>query len=68
MVSITGFRREGGPWWRMDEEHRERGYTLEQIKRALREADLRELACWGNLREMSEPKPDSGGVFFVARR
>jgi len=50
-----------------DEVHRERGYTLEQIKQALREADLCELACWGNLREMSEPKPDSGRVWFVCR-
>jgi len=64
-MRITGFYREGEIWHRFDEVHRERGYTLEQIKQALREAGLRELACWGNLREMSEPKPDSGRVWFV---
>jgi len=64
-VRITGFFRERNVWHRIDEVHRERGYPLEQIKRALGEAGLRELACWGNLREMSEPKPDSGRVWFV---
>lgn len=67
-LRITGFRREGEFWRRMDEEHKERGYTLEQIKDALGEAGLKELACWGSLREMSEPKPDSGRVWFVARK
>jgi len=65
---ITGFKREGDLWRRIDEEHKERGYTLEQIRKALRRAGLQELACWGNLKEMSEPKPDSGRVWFVARR
>lgn len=67
-VRITGFVREGELWRRIDEEHRERGYTLEQIREALERAGLRELACWGNLKEMSEPQPDSGRVFFIARR
>lgn len=67
-VKITGFRQEGGSWQRIDEEHQERRYTLEKIKEALKCAGLHELACWGSLKEMSEPKPDSGRVFFVARR
>jgi len=50
----------------MGEEHRERGYTLEEIREALKQAGLEELACWGSLREMTEPKPDSGRVWFVA--
>lgn len=67
-LRITGFRREGELWLRMDEEHKERGYTLEQIKEALKQANLCELACWGNLKEMSEPNPDSGRVWFVTKK
>jgi SAM-dependent methyltransferase len=67
-MRITGFVREGENWRRINEEHRERGYTLEEIREALKHTSLEELACWGSLREMSEPKPDSGRVWFVARR
>ena len=62
-LRITGFLREGERWRRIDEEHKERGCTLEEIREALQGAGLVELACWGNLREMSEPKPDSPRVF-----
>lgn len=67
-LRITGFVREGEAWRRIDEEHCERGYTLAEIRKALSVARLKELACFGNLREMSEPKPDSGRVWFIARR
>jgi len=68
IVRITGFYREGEVWHRIDEVHRERAYTLAQIREALRKASLEELACWGSLREMKPPAPDSGRVWFVARR
>ncbi|MBM4464041.1 MAG: class I SAM-dependent methyltransferase [Chloroflexi bacterium] len=67
-MRITGFAREGNRWSRMDEEHRERGYTLEEIRQCLRKAGFQELACWGSLEEMSEPKPDSGRVWFVMKK
>ncbi|MEM1684425.1 MAG: class I SAM-dependent methyltransferase [Thermosphaera sp.] len=67
-LKITGFVREGELWRRIDEEHCERGYTLSEIRKALSAAGLEEIACFGNLREMSEPKPDSGRVWFVAQR
>ncbi len=65
---VTGFMREGNRWTRMDEVHRERGYTLEEIRQCLAEAGFQELACWGDLEEMSEPKPDSGRVWFVVKK
>lgn len=52
----------------MDEEHRERGYTLAEIRQCLKGAGLRELACWGSLQDMSKPKPDSERVWFVMRK
>lgn len=67
-LRITAFVREGTQWRRIDEEHRERGYPLMDIERALAEARLRRLACWGNPREMSPPQSDSGRIFVIAQR
>jgi len=65
---ILGFAKEGDRWIRMDEEHKERGYTLEEIRQCSQEVGLQELACWGNLEEMSEPRPNSGRVWFVMQK
>ena len=65
---ISGFAKEGDRWIRMDEEHKERGYTLEEIRQCSQEVDFQELACWGNLEEMSEPRPNSGRVWFVMQK
>ena len=67
-LRITGFIKEGNGWTRIDEEHKERGYSLEEIRQCLKKAGLKELACWGNLRKLSEPEPDSGRVWFVMKK
>lgn len=67
-MRIMGFVKEGDGWTRMDEEHKERGYTLQEIKQCLQEAGLQELACWGSLQDMSEPRPDSDRVWFVMQK
>jgi ubiquinone/menaquinone biosynthesis C-methylase UbiE len=67
-LRITGFVKEGDRWARMEEVHKERGYTLKDIRQCLKEVGFQELACWGNLVEMSEPKPDSGRVWFVMQK
>jgi len=67
-LRITGFMKERKGWTRMDEEHKERGYSLEEISQCLKKAGLEQLACWGNLQEMSEPKPDSGRVWFIVQK
>ena len=65
---ITGFAKEGGRWRRMDEEHKERGYTVEEIRECSQAVGFRELACWGSLEEMSELRPNSGRVWFVMQK
>ena len=65
---ISGFAKEGDRWIRMDEEHKERGYTLEEIRQCSKAVDFQELACWENLEEMSEPRPNSGRVWFVMQK
>jgi ubiquinone/menaquinone biosynthesis C-methylase UbiE len=67
-LHITGFARENDQWVRMNEVHRERGYTLKEIRQCLKRAGLRELACWASLDKMDRPRRSTPRVWFVARR
>jgi SAM-dependent methyltransferase len=67
-LHITGFVRENQRWLRIDELHRERGYSLKEIRQCLKKADLRELACWASLDKMEKPKQNTARVWFVARK
>ena len=67
-LHITGFTRENERWVRIDEVHKERGYTLREIRQCLKRADLRELACWASLDRMERPKRNTARVWFVARK
>ncbi len=67
-VKITGFRRQGRLWTRVEETHKERGYTLKKIRECLNKAELKERACWGDIRRMSKPKRTSGRVWFVVQK
>ncbi len=59
---------ERGRWRRVDVVHRERGYTLKEVRAALSEGGLEVLASYGNFRKRRAPTPTSGRVWFVARR
>jgi len=67
-LRITGFSRQGQAWVRMDESHRQRGYTLDEVRACFQQVGWQELACWDSLQEMSEPGPESGRVWFVLRK
>ena len=67
-LHITGFARENERWLRVDEVHKERGYTLKEIRRCLKKAGLRELACWANLDKMEKPGRSAVRVWFVASK
>ena len=64
-LHLTGFRKTGDSWRRMDEKHQERGYTLAQIDDCLDQAGLYKLACWGSFQDRNEPQPDSSRVWYV---
>lgn len=68
ILRITGFIKHENGWMRMDEEHKERGYTLEEIRKCLKKTGLQELACLGSLQEMSEPKEKSSRIWFVVQK
>ncbi len=65
---ITGFAKEGDRWIRVDEEHKERGYSLQEIRQCSQAVGFVELACWGSLEQMSELRPNSGRVWFVMQK
>ncbi|KPU63358.1 hypothetical protein EP1X_03185 [Thermococcus sp. EP1] len=67
-LKITGFIKEGETWTRIDEEHKEKAYTLREIRECLKRVGFKELACWGSIKDMSEPQPNSGRVFFVVQK
>ena len=67
-MRITGFVKDGTTWRRIDEEHRERAYSQVEIRKLLASAGFQVLACWGSLSDMSEATPESGRVWYVAKK
>jgi len=67
-LRITGFRREGPLWKRMDEVHFERAYTVAAVRRYLVGAGLSVLGCFDSLDRRTPAMSDSPCVWFVARK
>ncbi len=66
---ITAFVKENDQWHRrVDEIHKERGYTLQEIQECLNDTGLQELACWGNIEDQGPLKKESRRVFFVTQK
>jgi SAM-dependent methyltransferase len=68
VMRITGFVKDGPAWRRIDEEHRERAYSQGEIRKLLASAGFQVLACWGSFSDMSEATPESGRVWYVAKK
>lgn len=51
---------------RMEESHVQRAYSVEKIKKLLKQAGLEFVAVYGECTK-SAPKPDDGRIYFVAR-
>lgn len=66
-MRITGFLKEGDLWSRVDEEHRERGYSQREIRSLLEDSGFQVLAVWGSFRDMSDAGPESGRVWYAAK-
>lgn len=61
------FQEADGRWTREQEEHRERGWSIERLERLLAEAGFAEVRCFGEDRT-SPPAETDSRVFFVCRR
>lgn len=66
--NMTGFMQGEKDWRRMDEVHQERGYHLEEIRGCLSYAGFQEVACFGNIADMSGPAPDAKRLWFVLKK
>jgi ubiquinone/menaquinone biosynthesis C-methylase UbiE len=64
---IGGFIRQDGSWTEVREDHFERAYSLSEIRALLVSAGFQEVACWGSIDQMTEPLPEAGRVWFVAK-
>jgi ubiquinone/menaquinone biosynthesis C-methylase UbiE len=67
-LRIIGFIKNDKSWQRIKEIHRQRGYTLKDIRECLKKAYLKELASWGNFRKKTVPLRTSGKVWFVVQK
>jgi ubiquinone/menaquinone biosynthesis C-methylase UbiE len=67
-LKVTVFIKKNNKWIRIEEVHKERGYTLNEIRQCLDKANLKELACWGSLDPKIEPTSKTGRVWFVTRK
>lgn len=67
-LKVTCFVVRNRHWSRIDELHRERAYTLPQIRACLRKAGFREFACWGSFRNLTPPRRGSRKYRFGCRR
>ena len=69
-LHITGFIRENeeNKWIRIDEEYKERWYTIEEIRQCLHNTSLQELALWGDIKERSKPVLNTKRLWFIVKR
>ena len=67
-MRITCFVKGENGWMRVDEDHKERAYSQEAIRSLLEATGFQLLATWGGFREMSDPKPDSGRLWYIAKK
>jgi ubiquinone/menaquinone biosynthesis C-methylase UbiE len=66
-MKITGFIKEGDAWKRIQEIHREKAYTLQEIRETFREAGFKEIKSFDNLQEKIPIEKESKRVFFILR-
>ena len=67
-LKVTCFVLRGRRWVRVDELHRERAFSLPQIRASLRSVGFAELACWGSIRKMTPPRRGDRKYWLAMRR
>lgn len=64
---IDIFQRQGDVWVRSLEEHEERAWEVEELKRLLQEAGFGRIRTWGDCR-LRAPRPDEERIYFTCIR
>jgi ubiquinone/menaquinone biosynthesis C-methylase UbiE len=67
-LKITGFIKEGEAWRKIQEVHQEKGYPLEEIRKAFCMAGFCELHCFGSIIDRNPLCEDSGRVYFILQK
>ena len=67
-MKITGFIKEGDSWNKIQEIHKEKGYSLQEIRAAFAGAGFCELHSFSNLQEYAPVEEQTGRVFFILKK
>ncbi|MFW6047981.1 MAG: methyltransferase domain-containing protein [Candidatus Natronoplasma sp.] len=68
-LKLTSFLREDDECWgKIEEIHRERAYSFEEMRSIFKDIGFEELACWKDLEEKKEADEETQRVWFVLRR
>ena len=67
-LKITGFRKIGNRWERMDEVHREKGYSLKDIQTYLSKSGFVDIHLFGNLDDFDPPDENNSRVWVIAQK
>jgi len=64
-MKITGFIKEDGRWKRIQEIHKEKAYSLQEIRDAFMEAGFNEIHSFGSLEDRTPIDSHTGRAFFI---
>ena len=68
-IKLTSFLREDdGRWRKIEEVHRERGYSFEELRNIFKDVGFKELGCWKDIEEKTEADEESERVWFVLEK
>jgi len=65
-IKLTSFLREDdGKWRKIEEVHRERGYSFDELRDIFEDVGFDELGCWKDIEEKTEADEETERVWFV---
>jgi len=67
-LKLTSFLREGDSWRKIEEVHRERGYSFEDLRDIFNRVGFKELASWKDIREREKIDEETERAWFVLRK
>ena len=67
-LKITAFEKCKDSWLRMDEEHKERGYRIDELEGCFKRNNFSEIARWDDPQKRTAPDEKSGKIWFVLRK
>jgi len=68
MKLISFLREDDGKWRKIEEVHRERGYSFEELRNIFKDVGFKELGCWKDIEEETEADEETERVWFVLEK